>query len=286
MREFVSVKLRCPVCGIEFSADEVHGASPVARETDFRPLFEGSDPVLSHMHSCPGCRYSAYREGFETEPSDEDELVEPIDDDPRSLPRPFVSVPDERDAEDLRRYARSGELADGIVADGQDPFGARRYALAARVHEFIHDDEPLVAAHYYLRAAWSARAAGDRGYERESLREALLRLSNVLENRQGLTQAEQLRVLYLAGEVARRAGDFGRAIDYLAQVEAEADPDDLEGAQLAFLARRQSQFAVVKSDVNAVLPTEWPGRRRAGDDEDDDPDEEVFDDDDDDNSLN
>ncbi len=276
MREFVTVKMRCPVCGLEFAADEVHGAAPVSHDTDFRPSFDGPDPVRTHMHSCPGCRYSAYRGGFDTEPSDEDELVEPFDDDERSLARPFVTVPDEFDAEDLRRYARSGELAAGLVEPGREPFGAMRYLLAARIHEFLREDEPLVAAHYLLRAAWCARAEGHGLVERAALREVLLRLSNVLERRDSLGAPALVRLLYLAGETARRTGDFGRAVDAFAQVEKEVDPDDAEISQLVALARRQGQLAAVQSDVNATLPADRPARRADDDgDEDDDPLDDV-----------
>jgi hypothetical protein len=182
----------------------------------------------------------------------------------------FMTVPDEFDAEDLRRYSRSGELAAGLVEPGREPFGAMRYLLAARIHEFLREGEPLVAAHYLLRAAWCARAEGHGLVERAALRELLLRLSNVLEQRESIASSTLPRLLYLAGETARRTGDFGRAVDSFAQVEKEVDFDDAEGLQLAHLARRQGQLASVQSDVNASLPAEWPGRRRADADEDDD----------------
>lgn len=271
MAEFVTVKMRCPLCGTEFAADEIHGAEPVARETDFRPVYEGPDPILSHMHACPRCHYAAYREGFDSEPTDEDELIEELDEDPKALVRPFVTVPDDDTADDLRRYARSGELAEGLVEEGREPFGAVRYLVAARAHEFVNDDEPLGAAHYLLRSAWSARATGDVAQEKRALREVLLRLSNVLENAENLAEAERMRLSYLAGETARRAGDFGRAVDYFARVEKDADPDEDEGALLAALARRQALLAHVQSAVNAVIPPDVARRRRApGEDEIDD----------------
>ena len=248
MPDFVTVRLRCPVCDTEFAADELHGARRMACETDFRPVFEGADPLLTHMHSCPECRYSAYREGFETEPSDEDELVVVIDDDERSLPRPFVAPPDEEDALALRRWSASGELTAGLVPPGGDPFGAMRFLLAARVHEFLHDDAPLVAAHYLLRAAWCARASNDRDAERTALRELLLRLSHLLEHDE-VAEGEKLRLHYLAGEAARRSGDFGRALEFFALAEAAADPDEEEGALFGSLARRQRQLAALQSDV-------------------------------------
>lgn len=281
MAEFVTVKLRCPVCGIEFVADEVHGASPVGRETDFRLLFDGADPLLSHLHSCPGCRYSGYRCAFETEPSDEDELIEALEDDPKSLPRPHQPLPDDEDVVDLRRYVKSGELTDGLVEPGLEPFGSVRYLLAARIYEFLDEEEdPLGSAHFYLRSAWCARAAGDRLAEKKALREVLLKLNNVLESA-ALLDYEKLRLCYLAGEIARRAGDFGRAVDFFAQVEKEADLDEEEGALLAALARRQSLLALMKSDINATIPPDLKRARRktpeGGDDEEDD---DVIDDDD------
>ncbi len=282
MSEFVTVKMRCPACDTEFAADEVHGAVPVASDSDFRPVYEGPDPILTHMHTCPGCRYSAYREGFEVEPSDEDELIEPVEEDERSLPRPFVSVPLDDDADYIRRYARSGELASGLVVAGEEPFGATRYLLAARVHEFIVDDaDPLATAHYYLRAAWSARSERLHDVERDALREVLLRLCNLLESEdEALAELDRLRLSYLAAETARRSGDFGRALEYFAKVEAAADMDEDEGLLLATLSRRQRQLAAVQSDVNAQVPREVVSRRRAAAlSEGDAADETEFDDD-------
>lgn len=268
MTEFVTCRLRCPVCSTEFSVDEVHGAPVVGRDTDLRPLYEGPSPLLTHMHACPGCRYSGYREAFETEPGDEDELIEETVEEEASLPRPAIAVPADSDADELRRYLRSGELTEGLVPEGAEPFGAVRYLLAARLHEYLNENDPLGCAHYYLRAAWSARATGDAALEVDCLRELLLRLSNAFESEQPV-EAERVRLAYLTAEVARRAGDFGRAIDLFAQVEHEAGPDEEEGYMLATLARRQALLAGAKSDVNAVIPPELQGRtRRSGDEED------------------
>ncbi len=275
MHEFVTVRLRCPVCDTEFAADEVHGGALRHREADFRPVFEGPEPLATHMHACPGCRYSAYRGGFETEPTDEDELVEVIDADERSLPRPHLEIPDEEDALDLRRWAASGELAEGLLEPGQEPVGAHRFLLAARIHEFLVDDEPLVAAHYFLRAAWCARASSDHATEMAALREVLLRLSHVVENDEpGDLDTQRLR--YLAGEVARRSGDHGRALEFFSLVESAADTDDEEGAFFGSLARRQRLLSAIGSDVVVLLP-DGRSRRVVGDegvegeDDEDDP---------------
>lgn len=282
MSEFVTCRLRCPACGTEFMVDELHGSPPVARDTDFRPVHEGPDPLLTHVHACPECRYAAYREGFELAPGDEDELLEVIEDDAKALPRPFHDLPDDEDAADLRRWSKSGELTEGLLEPGREPFGAVRFLIAARVHEFLFEDDPLGAAHYFLRAAWCARGSGEVALEEESLREVLLRLSAVLESGNPC-EIERIRLLYLAGEVARRAGEFARSVELLAQVEQqvdkEGDPDEGEGALLSALARRQLLFAGVQSAVNARIPADLPGRKRGEDDDGDD--EELLADDED-----
>lgn len=263
MTEFVTCSLRCPVCNAEFSADEVHGARSVGCDTDFRPLFIGPSPLLSHIHACPGCRYSGYREAFETEPSDEDELIEPVEEQAASLPRPSFLRLEDADYEDLRRYARSGELTEGLVPAGEEPFGASRYLLAARVHEYVHEEDPLGAAHYYLRASWSARATGDIELERESQRQLLLCLSSALDTEQ-TSGSQQACLNYLAGEVARRVGDFATAIDFLARVERDADLDDDDALGLTALARRQMLLASTQCATNAVIPLDWPEHAACG----------------------
>lgn len=241
------------MCNTEFSADEVHGARSVGRDTDFRPVFDGPGPLLSHIHTCPGCRYSGYRTAFDVEASDEDELIEPVVEEEASLPRPTPSPLQEADFDDLRRYVRSGELTAGVVAANDEPFGASRYLLAGRVHEFVHENDPQGAAHYYLRAAWSARTTGDAERERDSQRELLLRLDDALES-EHISEAQEIRLEYLKAEVLRRVGEFAHAIDLFAQVVREADRDDDEVAEIVELAHRQALLASARSATNAVIP--------------------------------
>jgi hypothetical protein len=263
--------------------DELHGCVPVARDTDFRPVYAGPDPLLTRVHACPTCGYAGYREAFEQAPSDEDELLEIVEDDPKALSQPIHGLPDGEDAADLRRWSKSGELTDGLVAPGREPFGAVRFLIAARVHEFLFEDDPLGAAHYHLRAAWCARGAGETALEQAALREVLIRLGAVLEGG-ATTESARVPLLYLAGEVARRTREFARAVDLFAQVEKEAEQDEEEGALLAALARRGAMFAHVQSAVNARIPPDLPARRGGGaDDDGEGGDEElVFDDDEDD----
>jgi len=266
MSEYVTCRLRCPVCATEFAADELHAPVQTGRESDFRPIFEGGDPLLTLVHACPKCRYSNYREGFEQEPGDDDELLEPYADDARALSRPSIDVPSGTDVEDLRRYVKSGELVDGLLRPGEEPFGHVRYRLAARVHEFLWDAESPGAAHLLLRAAWCARSDGALLVEREAQLDVLRRLEPRLDEAE-LAEHERLRLAYLVAELSRRVGDFGRALDLFAQVERDSGADDDDGLMYAMLARRQALLAQVKSTVNARIPDDWPGRGSAEDDE-------------------
>src|SRR4051812_20836719 len=108
MTEFVGYRLRCPVCNTELFVEVPVGVIAAGRDTDFRPVFDGPDPIAAQMHACPSCRYSGYAVAFEHDAMDADdrELL-------RSDPPPLhpLQIPDEADLEDLRRWLRTGQLA-------------------------------------------------------------------------------------------------------------------------------------------------------------------------------
>lgn len=248
--EFWTLALRCPVCRTELNAEVPAVGQAEARETDLRPLFGAMDPIPWSIHACPSCRYAAYRPGFESshrdEPAEDAEPLQPGDRFPARL-----LVPGDQALEELRRWIRRGELARGI-AEGREPFGAERYILGARCHEFLREEDGLAIADYYLRASWCARSTGDRAQERACQRETAQRLLALLEAGH-VPEPERARALYLAGELSRRSGAFAQAVDAFSQVESMVDRDEEEGALFAHLARRQLALAVIKSDVNAVI---------------------------------
>ncbi len=260
--EFRTLSLRCPVCRTELNAEVPALREPETRETDLRPLFEGMDPIPGSIYACPSCRYAAYRVGFEGAhledfADDGAETLRPGDRVPAAL-----AVPEGQALEELRRWIRRGELARGI-AEGHEPFGAERYLLGARCHEFLVEDDALAIADYYLRASWCARSTGDRPQERACQHEAAQRLLAALDEGQ-VPEEEKARALYLAAELSRRSGAFALAVDAFGQLESLVDRDEAEGALFAHLARRQLALAVVMSDVNAVIAEEDVGLERDG----------------------
>ena len=255
--EFQALALRCPVCNTEFTAELPNVGEPEGRDTDLRPRYPTVDPMPTLIHACPSCRYTAYRDGFESRGErDEEDENRPS---PRAGDRPphDPCVPDDDDIEDLRRWIRRGSLVAG-VSENREPFGAERYVLGARVYEFLSDDEAYGAADYYLRGAWCARGVGNRELERRCQMEAVERFEHALEHSL-VPDADKPRTLYLLGELSRRLGDFAKAVDLFSQLDTSSEFEDEETALFAYLARRQLALAAAKSDINASIDEDPAG---------------------------
>lgn len=251
--EYATLILRCPLCNTEFSCEQPRSQDPEGRDSDLRPSYPVVDPLPTLVQSCPSCQYSAYEEGFGSRREDaEDE--DSLPGRPGDRPAVRFEIPDEDDLEDLRRQARRGDLTRG-VAEGREPYGAERYVLAARIYEFVRDEEPYGAADFYLRGSWCARVLGAAELERQCQREAVLRFQQAMD-RGLVADQDRPRTSYLIAELSRRSGDFGKAVDLFSQLESAADPDEDESAFFAHLARRQLQLATVKSPINAALSDE------------------------------
>lgn len=259
-REFTTLALRCPVCNTEFTSEIPVYGEPEARDTDLRPRFGGVDPLPTLIHACPSCRFTAYREGYDNRRDEGEEDFEPLTRALGDRPPPTFGVPSDEELADLRRWIRRGNLAVGLP-EGRDPFGAERYLLGARCYEYLKDDDVLGLADYFLRAAWCARASGDRETERSCQRDAATRFQEALDQLQ-VPESDRARVLYLIGELSRRSGDFARAVDAFTQLEGTVDADEEEDALFDHLARRQLALATVKSDViGRIVPEELQSER-------------------------
>ena len=282
MIEFTARTLRCPVCNTGFGVELPTGVQPVATETDGRPIFEGPDPIAADLVACPTCRYAGYLVAFEggrPDDEDEDELDRP------GVPPPLrpLGIPEEDDLDDLRRWFRRGELLEGTGIGDREPTPAERYLLAARCRDFLTQDDPLPIADLYRRGAWCARAAGDAARERELLRAAVDLYEAALDDGAVLPQ-EMGETIYQAAELARRAGDFGTAVDLFGQVDAHLELEEPEGLRLHRLARRMEALASVQSSVPARMPSQEELDAASsvdelalleGDDEDEDDEDEA-----------
>jgi len=222
MTTFLNIQLTCPVCGTTFSSQAIGSTSQRGQDTDFRPHSLGLDPIPHYVHVCPNCCFAAFQGDFEE--------VQPS----------------------VREAVLSGAIgAEGII--GAEPRGAlkgsTRYLLAARCYEYDTRATALRQADLYLRASWCARQEGRKAREREAQTEAVLRFEKALE--EGEVEPEQLQVtLYLIGELYRRLGLFGLAVDYFnraADVEGKKDP------RLLVLVARQREAALERRDENMTI---------------------------------
>jgi uncharacterized protein (DUF2225 family) len=248
--EYTTLALRCPVCGTQFTSELPDPGVVEGRDTDLRPRFRGPDLLPSLIHTCPSCLYTAYRRGYEgwrEEGEEELELARAPGD---RLP-PRLTLPEDEELEDLRRWIRRGDLKQGLAA-GREHFGAERYVLGARCYDYVREDDPVGSSDYHLRASWCARAEKNRELELGCQIEVVAKLLHGLEHSL-IRDADKPRTLYLIGELSRRTGDFARAVDLFTQLETASESEEDEAALFGYLARRQFTLAVVKSDIEATL---------------------------------
>ncbi len=250
MSEFSSRRLRCPPCRTEFVVEIPVSAALLRVETDFRPVFDGPDPIALEMHACPGCRYSGFADAFERDRHDEVE-----DPDWPGVPPPLDrgAVPDDDDLDALRRWIQGGELRAEAEIDGDEPSASERYLLALYCQEFLGHLGALALGDLALRGAWCARGAGELLLEQRLLVEAESFFDEA-ETSHAVMEGERGQLLYLSAEIARRTGDFGRAINLFEKAETVLEPDDEDGQRLMQLCRRQLSLAVAHSPMNAVIP--------------------------------
>jgi len=264
MTEFVGRTLHCPVCHTGFGVEVPVGIRPVGLESDFRPIFEGPDPLAAEAAACPSCRYAGYLFAFEGGRSEDEDEIEHA-----GVPAPVrpLGIPDDDDLDDLRRWIRRGELVADTDLGEREPLPAERYLLAARLRDFLTQEDPLPIADLYLRGAWCARAAGERELERDLLEEAVEAFDAALDEGK-VPSMDKGRIIYLTAELARRSGDFALAVDLFGQVDAHVDRDEEEGLRLYRLARRMEALATMQSDVAARMPSDEDLEAvRAGDEE-------------------
>jgi len=166
------LQLTCPVCDSGFTTQVFAATGCAGQDTDFRPRFPEGDPLPHLVHVCPECGYGAMRDGFDE--------VEPV--------------------------VREWVLAQGLGA--QTPCGgAERWLRAAACRSVALAHTPDELGQLYARAAWCARAQGERELERRCQRDAVLAFERALAEGY-VGEDDQQMILYLVGELYRRLGLF------------------------------------------------------------------------------
>jgi uncharacterized protein len=188
----------CPACGCQFVAlmPQVRKAKPGERSSDFHQLYRTPfNPADYEVWVCPNDLYAAF-------PSDFGEL------------RPAHA-----------------ERVVGVVAQVVSDWGGQRVdfntdrtlalreksLLLARALYQLRQAPVLRQAAVLHRLAWCARERGDLQRERQWLGQALAAYTVAYHQTDLGTPKEELRILYLCGELSARLGDTATALTWFAQ---------------------------------------------------------------------
>jgi uncharacterized protein (DUF2225 family) len=190
--------VECPACGVTFSALVPRARKPVAaaRSTDFHQRYSGPvNPYDYDVWVCPNDLYAAF-------PGEWDSLGERY-------------VPHVRQAAAEVLVEWGGEVPDFNAERGLD---AREKALALSLAQYdVRKVGVLRRAAVLHRLAWCARERHDDQAELRWLAEALKAYTTAYRHTDLGEAKEELRVLYLCGELSVRLGDASGATDWFSQ---------------------------------------------------------------------
>jgi uncharacterized protein (DUF2225 family) len=224
-------KLTCPFCSKEFETTRMRASAIRVKEkwTDFGSLYEGISPTLYSITACPHCMVALRNEEFEKiNAGYEPKLME------------FSK------RARLQAGAKAELFALGELSVEQ---AVKRHELAISCQKMRAHSEAGELAGLYLHIVWMYRSNGNPEGERKALIPALETYKEFYEK--GSKLPEKLGepgVLYLIGELHRRAGDFREARNYfgkaLSSKELEAFPsiENMVREQMLVAKEQQEQL--------------------------------------------
>lgn len=191
--------VECPVSHHPFSALNVRSqhlrAGP--EESDFYRRYSGINPLHYVVLVCPSCYYASYPDDFASVAAEEAQQI-------------LADSQANRDRD--RRYDFRGER--------DVEHAARSFALALRAYQ-RRSVRGSRLAQLYHHLAWIERDRDNPQREQEYLRKALESYRQAIDNERDLSPANELRIVYLVGELHLRLGLeseamrwFGRATQH------------------------------------------------------------------------
>lgn len=186
----------CPVCDEKFKTTRVRSSSCVVvkRDTDFCVYYKDINPLHYSIFVCPHCNYASLDKNF---------------------PDPL------NPAEKLRLQKGLSILR----RDEPDMTGERNAQLALRANELaiqsaqIKKAGPGLIGSLYLRAAWFAREIGQNEIENKYIEQARqLYKQSFEQERLAASKMSETRMMYIIGELHRRAGLYQEAVKWFSQV--------------------------------------------------------------------
>ncbi len=189
--------VECPVSRTRFGALNVRPdvLSVKSRDTDFREVYGGPNPLWYLVYVCPECRYAAYPDDFAGPSADEIERL-------RNSTSERGVIGGSCD------FAGARGLADGVTA----------YQLAIASYA-MRAENPQRLGGLYHRLAWLHREAGDADAEMAALRQAVAEYTRAAS----ASSPADMTLLYTIGELHLRLGDPSNAIRFFAQTSQHPD---------------------------------------------------------------
>lgn len=176
--------VECPVSHHPFSALNVRSqylrAGP--EESDFYRRYSGINPLHYVVLVCPYCYYASYPDDFASVSAEEAQQI---------------LADSQANRERDRRYDFRGER--------DVEHAARSFALALRAYQ-RRSVRASRLAQLYHHLAWIERDRENHQRELEYLRTALEHYRRAIDNERDLSPANELRMIYLIGELNLRLG--------------------------------------------------------------------------------
>lgn len=194
----------CAFCGQKFTDQRIWSTNVMDRDSEFRPLAMGLDPLPYYVHSCPHCGYA--------NTSDQD----PLRDQEKAEIGKFLTA---------YRQSHSGQVS---------PAG--KYEILANIYIIRRLPSDKIA-YAFQRAAWMADDAGDKIAARKFRTITLEYLTKALENHEVEAKLTPI-ITYMVGELNRRLGRFDEALQWFSRVKPDGPNLETLLAQQTKLARK------------------------------------------------
>lgn len=191
----------CPVCEEKFKTTRVRSSACVVvkRDTDFCVFYRDINPMHYSIHVCPHCHYAALDKNF-SEP---------------------ISTAEKLRLQKGLKLLKSDEPDLGKERDAQ--LALRANELAIQSAQIKHAGPGMIGS-LFLRAAWFARELKNTELEVKYIEQARILYQESFEKeriREGkMTEA---RMMYIIGELNRRAGQYQEAVQWFSRVVTNRD---------------------------------------------------------------
>jgi len=210
------IELCCPLCGLRFASNAVVSTNAFGgKRTDFHACAAGTQPLPYQVHMCVRCGYSGVERDF-------------------------------TDLHDISPVVREhvwNELSPAVSAEVT---GSEKYEAAAKVAAWQGADLRHIAD-LWLRAAWCCVDEGDVEAERYYRRHAAWAFETALASYDTVPRTDRAVLVYLIGELWRRAGDVQNANVWFARVH-----DEVVDAHI-------QQWIIESAERQRTDPREWFG---------------------------